>query len=102
MNTYQVDRPHAGGVKLQTLHDPTRPRQSGPAVTAYFEAACSSATPEWPTPQWLAGQLAAEPGDDGGKVPSYPASLKGDKFGSGKPCLQTPWPEGTTGDEAQH
>jgi len=29
-------------------------------VTTYFEAACSSATPEWPTPQWLVGQLAAE------------------------------------------
>jgi site-specific DNA-methyltransferase (adenine-specific) len=34
-------------------------------VTAYFEAACSSATPEWPTPQWLVGQLAAEFGPFG-------------------------------------
>jgi phage N-6-adenine-methyltransferase len=29
-------------------------------VTAYFEVATSSATPEWPTPQWLVDQLAAE------------------------------------------
>ena len=29
-------------------------------MTSYFEAACSSATPEWPTPQWLVDQLAAE------------------------------------------
>jgi phage N-6-adenine-methyltransferase len=29
-------------------------------MTTYFEAACSSATPEWPTPQSLVDQLAAE------------------------------------------
>jgi site-specific DNA-methyltransferase (adenine-specific) len=29
-------------------------------VTAFIEAAHSSATPEWPTPQWLVDQLAAE------------------------------------------
>lgn len=29
-------------------------------MTAYMEAAISSATPEWPTPQWLVSQLAAE------------------------------------------
>lgn len=29
-------------------------------MTTYFEAACSSATPEWPTPQYLVDQLAAE------------------------------------------
>ncbi len=28
-------------------------------MTAFIEAAHSSATPEWPTPPWLAGQLAA-------------------------------------------
>ena len=50
----------------------------------------------------VSGDESGPSQDDGGKVPSYPASLKGDKFGSGKPCLQTPWPEGTTGDEAQH
>ena len=35
--------------------------ESGPAVPGgYMEIASSSASPEWPTPQWLVDQLAAE------------------------------------------
>lgn len=33
---------------------------AGDAVSGYMDVATSSASPEWPTPQWLVDSLAAE------------------------------------------
>jgi hypothetical protein len=49
----------------------------------------------------VSGDESGPSQDDGGKVPSYPASLKQSIAETRRKLFADPWPEGTTGDEAQ-